>query len=85
MTIFTCGHRPTVTPGELFGNGLGGPPDWVVLQEGGLGRHEGTTVTVSTRLPILEGCVDKDLSGMENGQSGQHPDGYGGPGKSESP
>ncbi len=27
----------------------------------------------------------KDLSGMENGQSGQHPDGYGGPGKSESP
>ena len=77
--IYLC----TPTPGKLFTNGFGGPPDWVVLNEGGPGRHESTTFTVSTSLPIMEGSFDKDLSGMKNGPSGDHPDGYGGPGKSE--
>ncbi len=43
-----------------------------MLPEGGSRYHASMTITASTRLPILEGCLLTIVSVMSNGQSGIH-------------
>ncbi len=67
--VFLC----SPVPNEQFTNEWGGPPDWVVLQEGGSESLQ-ADIKISTRLPIPEGCLHMDSSCIGNGQSGESPD-----------
>ncbi len=60
--IFKC--EPT--PGQLFTNGLGGPPDWVLSQEGGGGP------VVIESWPTETTSVDKGEGQLAPPQGGVH-------------
>ncbi len=60
--VFLC----SPVPNNQITNKWGGPPDWVVLLEGGCESAQADTKT-STRLPIKEGCLYMPSSCIGNG------------------
>ncbi len=63
--VFLC----SPVPNKQFTN------EWVVLLEGALNlRRPLADIKISTRLPIPEGCLHMDSSGIGNGQSGERQD-----------